>query len=112
VVQYSGQASGFGYIMPPMSNKALEDFIGFQHRATTQLENTLTKGSGTALGEAIFANWEELIWAQWGAIEIERSDDFRFDYNQVAFRVIADMDIGVRHAESFCLVNDANTTSP
>ena len=76
---------------------------------TTQIPINLTKGAGTALTEVYFGNWEELIIGQWGGMEIalstETSDAFEKDQTWV--RVLQEVDIAVRHPESFCLVNDA-----
>lgn len=103
LVQFSGQTSGGGYVFGGRLNN-LQDVLGFPDYLSTQLTGT----SGSA--DAILGNWEELLIASWGNLVIKRSDDYRFGLNQVAFRAVIGMDLGVRHDDSFVTVTDANTT--
>lgn len=103
VKQFTGQTSGFDFAFGAKLNN-LSDVLGFPEYGSTQLNGS----AGTA--DAILANWEELIVATWGNLEIERSDDFRFGHNQVAIRAVIGLDIGVRHDNSFVTVTDAAIT--
>jgi len=108
VAQFSGDTGG-SYIVAPLTESLFQTWLGYPYKMTTQIPITLTKGSGTNLTEVYFGNWAELIIGQWGGMEIalstETSDAFEKDQTWV--RVLQEVDIAVRHPESFCLVNDA-----
>jgi HK97 family phage major capsid protein len=109
VAQYTGDTGGEYIIQPIVSDAQLQAWLGYKYGQTTQVPIDLTKGSGTALTEIYFANWKELIVGSWGGMEIMASKETSdaFEKNQTWVRIIQDVDIAVRHAESFCLVNDA-----
>lgn len=109
VAQYSGDTGG-SYIVDPMTESLFQVWLGYPYRMTTQIPINLTKGSGTSLTEIYFGNWAELIIGQWGGMEIalstETSDAFEKD--QTWIRILQEVDIAVRHPQSFCLINDAS----
>lgn len=115
VPQYSGDTGG-NFVMLPMTDQQLKDRLGYNFVCTTQIPTDLTKGAGSALSEVYFANWRELIIAQWAGLQIETSNvagdstGGAFSSNQTWIRAIQEVDIGLRHVESFCLLNDAATT--
>lgn len=111
IPQYSGDTSGAPFILP-MSDSKLKDVLGYTMSSTTQIPTNLEKGSGRDMSEVYFGNWTELFIAQWGGLEIMASSETSdaFAKNQTWIRIIQEVDIGVRHAESFCLINDAATT--
>ena len=115
VAQYSGQTDG-QYVILPMSDQNLRDIIGYNFQTTTQIPTNLTKGSGTNLSEIYFGNWRELLIGNWGGLEIATSNvagdssGGAFSSNQTWIRAIQEVDIAVRHAASFCLINDAATS--
>ena len=81
--------------------------------STTQIPTNLSKGGGGAtLSEAYFGNWQELLIGQWGGLEFMASGETSdaFAKNQTWIRVIQEVDVAMRHAESFVLCNDAITT--
>lgn len=110
VPQFSGDGKG-AYVMMPMTDAVLKERLGFAFETTNQIPTNLTKASGTSLSEVYFGNWEELLIANWGAMQIMASQETSdaFEKNQTWVRILQDVDIGVRHAQSFCLVSDANT---
>ena len=110
IPQFSGDGKG-AYVMMPMTDAVLKERLGFAFETTNQIPTNLTKGSGTSLSEVYFGNWEELLIANWGAMQIMASQETSdaFEKNQTWVRILQDVDIGVRHAQSFCLVSDANT---
>jgi len=111
IPQYSGDTGG-EYLMLPMSDQQLRDILGYDFRTSSQIPTNLTKGTGTNLSEVYFGNWQELIIGQWGGMEIMASQETSdaFAKNQTWIRVIQEVDIGLRHPESFCLCSDAATT--
>jgi len=104
------KATGTGDYMRWVEGLKDKQLVEYPYFMTTQLPTNLTKGTGTNLTEVYFGNWQELIVAQWTGIEIAASMQAgtSFETNQTWFRVIQDVDIGVRHPESFCLLNDAS----
>ena len=110
IPQFSGDGKG-GYVMLPMTDPVLKERLGYSFETSNQIPTNLTKGSGTSLSEVYFGNWEELLIGQWGAMQIMASQETSdaFEKNQTWVRILQDVDIGVRHAQSFCLVSDANT---
>ena len=108
VKQYSEDTGG-QYIVTPMTQLQLKDWVSYNFFQSTQVPTNLTKGSGTALTEIYFGNWEELIVADWGGFEIASSTETydAFQKVQTWIRIIQDVDIAIRHSESFCLINDA-----
>lgn len=77
---------------------------------SNQVPADLTKGSGTALSAIIYGNWTDLIIAMWGTLDI-LVDPYTGGLAGTV-RVIAhkDVDVGVRHPESFAAMQDAITT--
>ena len=109
VAQYSMDTGGDYIIQPMTSESALVGWMGHPYKMTTQIPINLTKGSSTNCTEIYFANWSELIIGQWGGLEImaSRETSDAFAKNQTWVRIIQDVDVAVRHPESFCLINDA-----
>jgi HK97 family phage major capsid protein len=102
VAQFSGDTGG-EYIVRPMDAAQLQAFIGYPFAMTTQIPVNL--GAGSNETEIYLGNWQELIVGQWAGIEILPSKEAgdAFAKNQTWIRIITDVDIGLRHAESFCL---------
>ncbi len=113
IPQFSGQTDGEYIFNPVMSDAQLDAQLGTPIRSTTQLPVNLEKGSsGAVCSEVIFGNWQELIVGQWGGLEFMASSETSdaFAKNQTWIRVIQEVDVALRHTESFCLVNDAIIT--
>jgi HK97 family phage major capsid protein len=108
IAQFSGDLSG-EYILAPFSDAQLEAYLGYRFGMTTQIPVNLVKGTSTNCTELFFANWAELLIGQWAGFQILASDQAgtAFAANQTWIRIIADVDIGLRHTESFCLCSDA-----
>ena len=110
VPQFSGDGKG-AYVMMPMTDAVLKEKLGYAFETSNQIPTNLSKGSGTSLSEVYFGNWEELLIGSWGAMQIMASQETSdaFEKNQTWVRILQDVDIGVRHAQSFCLCSDANS---
>ena len=110
VPQFSGDGKG-AYVMMPMTDAVLKERLGYAFETSNQIPTNLSKGSGTSLSEVYFGNWEELLIGSWGAMQIMASQETSdaFEKNQTWVRILQDVDIGVRHAQSFCLCSDANS---
>ncbi|KKL65909.1 hypothetical protein LCGC14_2150270 [marine sediment metagenome] len=101
------------YLRPDLAKTDAFTLLGYPIRKTTQIPINLVKGSsGSVCSEIYLGNWQELIIAMWGGLEFMASQETSdaFAKNQTWIRVIQEIDIALRHAESFCLVNDAKAS--
>jgi HK97 family phage major capsid protein len=84
---------------------------GYPALVSNQVSSTLTKGSASGVCSAIFfGNWAELLLGFWSGIDIlvdPYSLSTTGSHRVVAFQ---DVDVAVRHAESFAAMLDALTT--
>jgi HK97 family phage major capsid protein len=100
--------SGSGLFVWP---SASDELLGYKAGVTTQVPSTLDKGTSTGVCSAIiFGNWNDLIVAQWGGLDIVVDPYSLATTNML--RVVANSwwDVGVRHAQSFAAMADALTT--
>lgn len=111
VAQYSGDTGG-AYVVKSLSDPELTAELGHPMHTTSQIPTNIEKGSSGAIcSEVYFGNWDDLIIAQWGGIDIAKSDSAgdAFEKNQTKIRMVQMVDIAARHAKSFALCNDAKT---
>ncbi len=83
---------------------------GYSTFVTNQVSSALTKGSSSGVASAIFyGNWNELLIGLWSGIDI--LIDPYTNSATGATRIVAmqDVDVAVRHAESFAAMLDALT---
>jgi HK97 family phage major capsid protein len=111
VAQYTGDTAG-AYIVAPVTEQVFQNWLGYPYKMTTQIPINLTKAEGTGLTEVYFGNWQELIIGQWGGMELMASQETSdaFEKDQTWVRILQEVDIAVRHGESFCLINDAKAS--
>ena len=102
VAQFTGDSNGMYVIQPMVAENEFASWLGHPYAMSTQIAPSSNTGSQTA--NIFFGNWEEMIIAMWGVIELKVSQETStaFEYDQTWIRIIQDVDIGVRHAESFC----------
>jgi len=84
---------------------------GRRCEVSEQVPSNLTKGSASGTASAvIYGNWSDLIIAQWGALDI-LVNPYGSSYaaGNVELRAMQTIDLGVRNAESFAIMNDALT---
>ncbi len=78
---------------------------------SNQVSSALTKGTSTGVCSAIFfGNWADLLIGQWGGLDVLVDPYTGGAAGTVRVRVLQDVDIAVRHAESFAAMLDALTT--
>jgi HK97 family phage major capsid protein len=83
---------------------------GYSTFVTNQVSAALTKGSSSGTASAIFfGNWNELLIGLWSGIDV--LIDPYTNSATGATRIVAmqDVDVAVRHAESFAAMLDALT---
>lgn len=113
---YTSQTTNQPYIAGlPMSDAKLKDALGYNFATSSQVPTDGIKGTSTGgtLSSVIFANWVELLIAQWGGMEIFASSETSdaFQKNQTWVRILQEVDMGLRHPESFAICADAETVA-
>ena len=83
---------------------------GYKAFVTNQVKSDLTKGTGTNLSAIFFGNWRDLIIGQWGTLDVLVDPYTGGTTGTVRVIVFQDVDIAVRHGESFSMIVDAVTT--
>lgn len=82
------------------SGRAEEGTVnGYRALATNQL-NTALNGD-----KAIFANWEDMLFAFWGGVQVMVNPYSLDREGEVRITMFYLYDIGIRHAGSFCISN-------
>jgi len=111
IAQFSGQTDG-EYIIPPLvSNAELAQALGYSFESTTQIDATGTKGDGTNLTSIYFGNWQDMVKAMWGSLILDAttSGAGAFEKHQILIKAVAEVDVAVRHPESFAVATDVIT---
>jgi hypothetical protein len=82
--------------------------LGFRAGVTTQVPGTLTKGSASGICSAIiFGNWNELVIANFGIIDIVVDEKSQAIGNKVRIVLNSFWDSYLSHAASFSAMKDA-----
>lgn len=83
---------------------------GYQAGVTNAVPANLTKGTAANICSAIiFGNFADLIIAMWGGLELQVDPFSAGDTGAVIVRAFQDVDVAVRHPESFAAMEDALT---
>jgi HK97 family phage major capsid protein/HK97 family phage prohead protease len=82
---------------------------GYKTGVSNQVPSNLTKGSGTNLSAIIFGNWADLLIGMWGGLDLLVDPFTGGTAGTVRVSVLQDVDVSVRHAESFAAMVDAIT---
>ena len=83
--------SGSGrFLIDPVTNSGL---LGYPYFVT----NALTAN------RVLFGNWQEVLIAMWGVLDLMPDPYGAADSGALIIRAFQDIDVGVRHAESFCV---------
>ena len=77
---------------------------------TNQVPSNLTKASGSDLSAMIFGNFQDLLIGEWGTLDLTAEGVTLGDSGGLTVRGFFDVDVAVRHPESFALVSDIVTT--
>jgi HK97 family phage major capsid protein len=84
---------------------------GYPAYITNQLPSTLTKGSsGAVCSPMIFGNWADLIIAFWSGQDVIVDPYTGSSSGTLRVVVLQDVDVNVRHPESFNNIYDMTTT--
>jgi hypothetical protein len=83
---------------------------GYAAYVSNQVLSNLTKGSSSGVCSAIFfGNWADLIYGNWGVMDVLVDPYTGGTSGTLRVISLVDMDVIVRHPESFCLMADALT---
>ena len=84
--------------------------FGYDVTQTNNVPSALTKGSGSALSAMIFGNFADVIIAEWGGVDVLVDPYTGSSTGATRVTVFKDVDVAVRHAESFAAISDMVTT--
>ncbi|MEB2343185.1 MAG: phage major capsid protein [Deltaproteobacteria bacterium] len=84
---------------------------GSRAAVSNQVPSNLVKGSSGAVCSAIiFGNWRDLLIGEWGVLDVTTDPITLADSGGLVLRAFYDVDVAVRHPESFAILTDATTT--
>lgn len=103
----SGAGAGTGGYLYPRSEFNAQRLDGLNFRPTTQLPVNVVKGGSNDTTYLILGNFNDLILAYWGGLEVATSDQAEgtFLKNQIIIKVSMLYDVAVRHEESFVVID-------
>lgn len=105
--QVKRDVAGNGFIWEGL-NDGSGSMNGYKAATSTLVPSTLTKGTASGICHAIiFGNFQELIMAYWGGVEIIVDPYSLATTGSVRITANAFFDVGVRHAQSFSAMLDA-----
>jgi HK97 family phage major capsid protein len=83
---------------------------GYTAKVSNQVPSNLTKGTASGICSAIlFGNWADLIIGMWGGLDLMVDPYTGSTSGTVRVVALQDVDVAVRHAESFAAMKDALT---
>ena len=82
---------------------------GYRAAVTNAVPSNLTKGTGTGLSAIIFGNFADLLIGMWGTLDLMVDPYSLSTAGSVRVVALQDVDVAIRHAESFATMVDAIT---
>jgi HK97 family phage major capsid protein len=92
-------------IAPPFN-----DLYGYNMAVSTLVPSDLTKSTGSALSALIFGVFSELMIGVWSGTDLLVDPYTGSSAGTVRLRIFQEVDVAVRHAESFAAIKDIVTT--
>lgn len=83
---------------------------GYPVYVSNQVRSDLTKGTGSDLSAIFFGNWRDLLIGTWGTLDVLVDPYTSSTSGTVRVVAFQDVDIAVRHGESFSMIVDAVTS--
>lgn len=85
----------------------VNSLLGYPVLSTNNVPSDLSKGSASGtLSSVIFGNWSDVIVGMWSGLELLVDPYSKAEYNLVRIRGLMDLDVAVRHPESFAAISD------
>ena len=78
-----------------------DNLMGYKLYSTSQLPDDLTKGNQSASSPLIFGNFNDLIIGEWGNLDVQVDPYSLSTTGATRIASFYDVDIAVRHAQSF-----------
>jgi HK97 family phage major capsid protein len=106
-------ASGSDYVWPAdmRSVDGLATLNTYKSAVSNNVPSTLTKGTATSVCSAIiFGNFADLLIGMWGVLDVLADRTTLGKSGGLRIRVLQDVDVAVRHPESFAAFKDVLTT--
>ena len=82
---------------------------GYRAAVTNAVPSNLTKGTGTNLSAIVFGNFADLLIGMWGTLDLMVDPYTNSTSGTVRVVALQDVDVAIRHAESFATMVDAIT---
>jgi HK97 family phage major capsid protein/HK97 family phage prohead protease len=82
---------------------------GYRAAVTNGVPSNLTKGTGTNLSAIIYGNFADLLIGMWGTLDLMVDPYSLSTSGTVRVVALQDVDVAIRHAESFATMVDAIT---
>jgi HK97 family phage major capsid protein len=86
------------------------ELFGYKIIETSLVPSNLTKGTGSSLSAMIFGNFQDLVVGEWGSLDVLHDPYTHSTTGGMRVTAFMDLDIAVRHAESFASISDMVTT--
>ena len=86
------------------------ELFGYKVIATNLVPSNLTKGTGSSLSAMIFGNFNDLVVGEWGSLDVIFDPYTNSSTGAMRVTAFMDVDVAVRHAESFAAIQDLVTT--
>ena len=98
-------------INPDQQMRDLLKLYGFPVYLSTQISTDLQKGSSNTCANLFLVHMPDVILCEWGGLELQSTDvgGDAWVKNLIEVKATYVVDVGVRHVDSVCLIND--TTS-
>ena len=102
------QASGVegNFILEPGNQ-----IFGYDVASTTLMPSDLTKGTGTNLNALLFGDMSQLILGMFGGLDVVVDQSALATSGGSRFVFLQDVDVGVKHGQSFSVVKDIDLTA-
>lgn len=88
------------------NNVPVGEVNGYPAYATNNVPANLTKGTATNCSAMIFGNFEDLVIAQWGGIDVVVNPFTGQLSGAVQVSMLMEIDLELRHPESFAIITD------
>ena len=104
------KASSTGqFVFEPPQGKEDGRMLGYPTYISNNIPSNLTKGTTTDASAIIFGNFGDLLIGTWGQLDVLVDNTSLSTSGGIRVVAFYDVDITVRHAESFSVMKDATT---
>jgi HK97 family phage major capsid protein len=109
-VEKAASTGLFLWEQPPGTPEGFGLVNGYRAAVSNQIPSNLVEGgSGAVLSAIIFGDWSSLLIGEWGVLDVTADPYALGDSGGVVLRGFYDVDVAVRHPESFAVATDVST---